>query len=83
MSASPTPSPLVSRYRAIKAQLPEGTLLFIRLGDFLEAFDVDATTVAAAIGSVMTKRGGVPMTGIPDHAQDRYFCSGCRRRCPE
>jgi DNA mismatch repair protein MutS len=58
-------SPLIDQARRIKAQLPSGTVVLTRLGDFYEVFDDDAQRVADALGLVVTQRRGVRMTGLP------------------
>lgn len=65
-------SPMMQRYQSIKAQLPAGTLLLIRLGDFYEAFFADAETISRALNLALTKRRDVTMCGIPHHAIEKY-----------
>lgn len=48
-------------------------LTFKRMGDFYEAFDDDAKTVADVLGIALTKRGDRQMCGIPAHAAAEYF----------
>lgn len=70
-------SPLYSRYIAVQEQYPEHIAL-IRLGDFYEAFDDDATTLSDELNLTLTGRdvgldNRVPMVGFPYHASDKYI----------
>lgn len=60
-------------YADTKAKLPADTLLLFRLGDFYEAFNADAVTIAKALEITLTNRKGVPMAGIPYHCADAWF----------
>jgi len=66
-------SPLHDRYNRIRAALPPTTLLLVRLGDFYEAYDDCAKTIADCLTLVITKRNEAPMCGIPYHARKTYF----------
>src|SRR5687767_11310155 len=72
--ASPEPqlTPMMAQYRRIKSQLPGGALLLFRLGDFYEMFFEDAQRGAEILGVALTRRGVVPMCGIPYHATGNY-----------
>lgn len=61
-------SPFLSRYKKVKASLPKTSLLLMRLGDFYEAFEEDAKIIAKELQITLTKRGEIPMCGIPYHA---------------
>ena len=55
----------------------EGFLILLRLGDFYEAFNDHATTLASELNLTLTGRdvgldGRVPIVGIPYHAIDNY-----------
>lgn len=65
--ASPASSPMLDQYDAIRATLPAGTILLLKLGDFYEVFHEEARTVAAVLQITLTSRKGVPMAGIPFH----------------
>jgi DNA mismatch repair protein MutS len=65
-------TPLMQQYHDIKAQNP-GMILFFRLGDFYEMFGDDAQKASKILEVVLTKRGGVPMCGIPFHAVNAYL----------
>lgn len=62
----------MQQYNAIKAQLPAGTILLLRLGDFYEVFGPDAATVAKVLEITLTNRRGIPMAGIPFHCIDTW-----------
>ena len=70
-------TPVRRQYLQIKRQYPD-TLLLFRLGDFYEAFDEDAKTVARELDIVLTSRPvgkdqRVPLAGVPYHAVDGYI----------
>jgi DNA mismatch repair protein MutS len=62
------------QYLAIKSQHVDNVLL-LRSGDFYEAFDNDARTIATVCGAVLTSRQiapdvRVPLVGVPYHSID-------------
>jgi DNA mismatch repair protein MutS len=63
---------MMAQYRRIKSELPKDALLLFRLGDFYEMFFEDAQTGAQLLNVALTKRGVVPMCGIPFHAANAY-----------
>src|SRR5438477_1859755 len=65
-------TPMMAQYRRIKSELPKDALLLFRLGDFYEMFFEDAQTGAQILNVALTKRGVVPMCGIPFHAANNY-----------
>src|SRR3954468_8842934 len=66
-------TPLMAQYRRIKGELPKDALLLFRLGDFYELFFEDAQVGAQLLNVALTKRGGIPMCGIPFHAANNYI----------
>ena len=67
-------SALKQQYERIKAEFPDGILLF-RLGDFYETFGKDAEIVSRDLGIALTSkelgRGyRVPLAGVPTHSLD-------------
>src|SRR2546422_630546 len=66
-------SPMIAQYRRIKSELPKDALLLFRLGDFYELFFEDAQIGAQLLNVALTKRGAVPMCGIPFHAANAYI----------
>ena len=72
MSAEKELTPMMAQYRRIKGELPKDALLLFRLGDFYEMFFEDAQTSAQILNVALTKRGIVPMCGIPFHALNGY-----------
>src|SRR5438309_8685228 len=65
-------TPMMAQYRRIKGELPGDALLLFRLGDFYELFFEDARIGAQLLNVALTKRGAVPMCGIPFHAAGGY-----------
>lgn len=59
--------PFARVYARIKRELPQGTILLVRLGDFYEAVGEDATIVAPILGVNPYMRGEHPMCGFPVH----------------
>src|SRR6266403_68576 len=66
-------TPMMAQYRRIKSELPKDALLLFRLGDFYEMFFEDAQTGAQLLNVALTKRGIIPMCGIPFHAANSYI----------
>ena len=64
---------MMAQYRRIKSELPKDALLLFRLGDFYEMFFEDAQVGAQLLNVALTKRGAVPMCGIPFHAANAYI----------
>jgi len=64
---------MMVQYRRIKAELPRDALLLFRLGDFYELFFEDAQSGAQLLNVALTKRGVIPMCGIPFHAANGYI----------
>jgi len=72
VSAAPA-SPLMQQYREAKSKHPDMLLLF-RMGDFFEAFDADARTVAKSLGLTITSRDkSTDMAGFPHHQLEAYL----------
>lgn len=73
MSSDAQLTPMMAQYRRIKSELPKDALLLFRLGDFYEMFFEDAQAGAQLLNVTLTKRGVVPMCGIPFHAAHGYI----------
>src|SRR6201985_3636145 len=73
MSAEAQLTPMMAQYRRIKDELPKDALLLFRLGDFYEMFFEDAQAGAGLLNVALTKRGVVPMCGVPFHAANAYI----------
>lgn len=73
MAGEPQLTPMMAQYRRIKSELPKDSLLLFRLGDFYELFFEDAQVGAQLLNVALTKRGVVPMCGIPFHAANAYI----------
>lgn len=65
-------TPMMQQWHACKAQA-KGALLLFRLGDFYEAFYEDAILLAKDLEITLTKRGEIPMSGVPVHTVDNYL----------
>ena len=63
---------MMVQYLAVKQQYPD-CLLFYRMGDFYELFFDDAIKASAALDITLTKRGEVPMCGVPWHSHESYL----------
>ena len=66
-------TPMMKQYHALRRELPPGTFLLFRLGDFYELFFDDAREASAILNVALTKRGDVPMCGVPYHAARGYM----------
>ncbi|MDR2779103.1 MAG: DNA mismatch repair protein MutS [Puniceicoccales bacterium] len=66
-------TPMMRQYLEIKKALPKKTLLFFHLGDFYELFNEDAEIGARLLGITLTRRGTMPMAGVPYHAATSYI----------
>lgn len=64
---------MMKQYLAIRRELPPKTILLFRLGDFYEMFGDDAKAAASIINVALTKRGEMPMCGVPFHAARGYI----------
>ncbi|MCD6049642.1 MAG: mismatch repair protein MutS [Verrucomicrobia bacterium] len=73
MSRETKLTPMMAQYRRIKSELPPDALLLFRLGDFYEMFFEDAQLGAQLLNVALTKRGEIPMCGIPFHAAPNYI----------
>jgi DNA mismatch repair protein MutS len=67
------PTPMMQQYLAVRRELPPGTLLLFRLGDFYEMFGDDAVEASRILNVALTKRGSTPMCGVPYHAARGYI----------
>jgi len=65
-------TPMMKQYHALRRDLPPGTFLLFRLGDFYEMFFDDAKEASSILNVALTKRGEVPMCGVPYHASRGY-----------
>jgi DNA mismatch repair protein MutS len=66
-------TPMMKQYHALRRDLPAGTFLMFRLGDFYEMFFDDAKQASAILNVALTKRSEVPMCGVPYHAARGYM----------
>ena len=70
-------SPMMERYKEVKAENP-GAMLLFRMGDFYELFYEDAQNAARVLGLTLTSRdknsdNPIPMAGFPYHQLDNYL----------
>ncbi len=70
-------SPMMERYKVVKAEHP-GAILLFRMGDFYELFYEDAQNASRVLGLTLTSRdktseNPVPMAGFPYHQLDGYL----------
>ncbi|MDN3508103.1 MAG: DNA mismatch repair protein MutS [Simkaniaceae bacterium] len=65
-------TPMMQQWNTCKKKAGEAILLF-RLGDFYEAFHDDAQKLSDLLGLTLTQRHGIPMSGIPYHAAEKYI----------
>ncbi len=73
MGAAETLTPMMRQYHEVRRDLPPGTILMFRLGDFYEMFGEDALQAAGVLNVALTKRGATPMCGVPFHAARGYI----------
>ncbi len=64
---------MMKQYLAARRDLPPKTLLLFRLGDFYEMFGDDAREASGILNVALTKRGQLPMCGVPYHAARGYI----------
>ena len=62
-------TPMMKQYKEFKERYPD-IFMFFRCGDFYEIFGEDAVVVSKILNITLTKRGNVPMCGVP------YFSIG-------
>jgi DNA mismatch repair protein MutS len=70
--SAPKLTPMMRQYQDIRRELPPNTLLLFRLGDFYEMFFDDAREASALLNVALTKRGDIPMCGVPHHSARAY-----------
>ena len=63
---------LFEQHAKLKGQYPD-VLLLLRVGDFWEAFDDDADTIARVLSLARTTRGQRRMAGFPHMQLDRFL----------
>src|SRR5437763_16352882 len=66
-------TPMMQQYQRLRKSIPPDTLLLFRLGDFYEMFFDDAKEASTLLNVALTKRNGVPLRGVPDHAAHGYI----------
>lgn len=71
-------TPLTNTFKFYKKEYP-AHILFIKAGDFYEAFYEDAFTISNLTGAEVISRSGAPNLGVPYHAASEYVCMLLRR----
>ena len=66
-------TPMMKQYLAVRRELPPHTILLFRLGDFYEIFGDDAKVASPILNVALTKRGELPMCGMPYHSARGYI----------
>jgi len=66
-------TPMLKHWYSIRKRYPSDYLISYRMGDFFEFFFDDAEKISKLLGITLTKRGEVPLAGIPHHAGHNYF----------
>lgn len=66
-------TPMMKQYHAVRRELPPRTILLFRLGDFYEIFGDDAKAASPIMNVALTKRGEMPMCGMPYHSARGYI----------
>ena len=74
----PKLTPMMEQYLRMRAEVPENTVLFYRMGDFYELFFEDAVRVGEALDIAVTRRAKhegqpIPMCGVPVHSSGGYI----------
>ncbi len=74
---TPSETPLMKQYNAIKVKYP-GAMLLFRVGDFYETFGEDAIKASKVLDIVLTKRANgaashIELAGFPHHALETYL----------
>ncbi|GAB4175161.1 MAG: DNA mismatch repair protein MutS [Terrimicrobiaceae bacterium] len=64
---------MMKQYLAIRKDLPANSVLLFRLGDFYEMFGDDAKLASPILNVALTKRGDLPMCGVPFHSARNYI----------
>ncbi len=66
-------TPMLKHWYSIRKRYPSSQLIAYRMGDFFEFFYDDAERISKLLGITLTKRGDVPLAGIPHHSAKNYF----------
>lgn len=82
MTKETTMTPFMKQFNELKAKHPE-VMLLIRVGDFYEAYDEDATKIGEILGITVTRKlnskekgsagHALRLAGFPYHALDTYL----------
>lgn len=62
-----------AQYYELRQTIPADYLMFFQMGEFFELFNDDAIKVHQATGITLTKRGNMPMAGVPLKSASFYI----------
>ncbi|MCH9609410.1 MAG: DNA mismatch repair protein MutS [Chlamydiales bacterium] len=65
-------TPMMEQWKSCKSRAKD-MLLFFRMGDFYEAFYEDAQLMSEELELTLTKRQGIPMSGVPWQTIETYI----------
>ncbi|MHA2281879.1 MAG: MutS N-terminal domain-containing protein [Promethearchaeota archaeon] len=66
-------TPMLKHWYSIRKRYPTENIICYRMGDFYEFFFGDAERISKLLGITLTKRGDIPLAGIPHHSAKNYF----------
>ncbi|MFW9879996.1 MAG: DNA mismatch repair protein MutS [Candidatus Thorarchaeota archaeon] len=66
-------TPMLKHWYSIRKRFPPDHLIAYRMGDFYEFFYGDAERISKLLGITLTRRGEIPLAGIPHHSGHNYF----------
>ncbi len=66
-------TPMLKHWYSIRKRFPSDYLIAYRMGDFYEFFYDNAERISKLLGITLTKRGDIPLAGIPHHSGHNYF----------
>jgi DNA mismatch repair protein MutS len=66
-------TPMLKHWYSIRKRYPSDFIIFYRMGDFYEFFYDDAERISQLLGITLTKRGEIPLAGIPHHSAKNYI----------
>ena len=66
-------TPMLKHWNSVRKRYPLEYIIAYRMGDFYEFFFDDAKKISQLLGITLTKRGDVPLAGLPHHSAKNYF----------
>lgn len=58
----------IQKFTTVKSQVPDGMIVFFKMGNFFECYYGDARIVSMKLGLSLHNRVDVPCVGVPYHA---------------